>query len=61
WAFTFPMAAITLAIVLMYNLTHKFFYGLLAYVLTIITTAIIVLVARQTIIHMNKKEICIME
>jgi tellurite resistance protein len=61
WAFTFPMAAITLATVLMYDLTHKFFYALLAYVLTIITTAIIVLVARQTIIHMNKKEICIME
>jgi tellurite resistance protein len=61
WAFTFPMAAITLATILMYDLTHKNFYGILAYVLTTITTIIIILVARQTIIHMTKKEICIME
>ena len=61
WAFTFPMAAITLATILMYDLTHKNFYGILAYVLMTITTVIIILVARQTIIHMTKKEICIME
>ena len=61
WAFTFPMAAITLATILMYDLTHKNFYGILAYVLMAITTIIIILVARQTIIHMTKKEICIME
>ncbi|MDY0051942.1 MAG: SLAC1 anion channel family protein [Aliarcobacter sp.] len=61
WAFTFPMAAITLATILMYDLTHKSFYGILAYTLTAVTTIIIILVARQTIIHMRKKEICIME
>ena len=61
WAFTFPMAAITLATVLMYDLTQKWFYGLLSYILMTITTVIIYLVAKQTIIHMNKKEICIME
>jgi tellurite resistance protein len=61
WAFTFPMAAITLASVLMYDLTSKWFYGVLVYVLMSITTIIIILVARQTIIHMNKKEICIIE
>ena len=60
WAFTFPMAAITLATVLMYELTHKGFYAILSYILMVITSVIIVLVARQTIIHMNKKEICIM-
>ena len=61
WAFTFPMAAITLATVLMYELTHKGFYAILSYILMVITSVIIVLVARQTIIHMNKKELCIME
>ena len=61
WAFTFPMAAVTLATVLMYDLTQKWFYGLLSYILMTITTVIIYLVAKQTIIHMNKKEICIME
>jgi tellurite resistance protein len=61
WAFTFPMAAISLATILMFDLTHKNFYGVLSYVLMVITTIIIILVARQTILHMRKKEICIME
>ena len=61
WAFTFPMAAITLATILMYELTSKWFYGFLAYFLTFITTLIVILVAVATIKHMRKKEICIME
>ena len=61
WAFTFPMAAITLASILMYELSHYWFYSFLSHILIVITTIIVFLVARQTIIHMNKKEICIME
>ena len=61
WAFTFPMAAITLATILMYELSSKWFYGFLAYFLTFITTIIVILVAIETIKHMRKKEICIME
>ncbi|MDD2887827.1 MAG: SLAC1 anion channel family protein [Aliarcobacter sp.] len=61
WAFTFPMAAITLATILMYELTNYRFYSFLAYFLMIITTIVVLLVARQTLIHMKKKEICIME
>jgi tellurite resistance protein len=61
WAFTFPMAAITLATILMYEFTHYWVYSILAYFFMIVTTIIVFLVARQTIIHMNKKEICIME
>ncbi|AXX89906.1 C4-dicarboxylate ABC transporter [Arcobacter suis] len=61
WAFTFPMAAITLSTILMYELTSKWFYGFLAYFLTFITTIIVILVAIETIKHMKKKEICIME
>jgi tellurite resistance protein len=55
------MAAITLATILMYEFTHYWVYSILAYFFMIVTTIIVFLVARQTIIHMNKKEICIME
>lgn len=61
WAFTFPMAAITLATILMYELTSKWFYGFLTYFLTFATTIIVILVAIATVKHMRKKEICIME
>ncbi len=61
WAFTFPMAAVTLSTILMYELTQKGIYSIFSYVLTFITTIIVLLVAIQTIKHMKKKEICIME
>ncbi|UTJ05247.1 SLAC1 anion channel family protein [Arcobacter roscoffensis] len=61
WAFTFPMAAISLATILMYELTNVVFYEYLSYIFTLITTSIVVLVAVQTVVHMRKKEICIME
>ncbi|BAK73347.1 MAG: SLAC1 anion channel family protein [Arcobacter sp.] len=61
WAFTFPMAAVSLSAILMHELTKYWIYELLAYVLTTITTVIVILVAIQTIKHMRKKEICIME
>lgn len=61
WAFTFPMAAVTLSSILMYDLTKFWVYSLIAYILTIITTIIVALVAKETILHMRKKEICIME
>ncbi|MCT7598109.1 SLAC1 anion channel family protein [Aliarcobacter butzleri] len=61
WAFTFPMAAVTLSTVLMYELTKNDIYAIFAYVLTFTTTIIVLLVAIATIKHMKKKEICIME
>lgn len=61
WAFTFPMAAITLASILMYELTHYWFYALLSYLLTALTILIVFIVAKETIVHIRKKEICIME
>jgi len=61
WAFTFPMAAITLATILMYKLTGENFYAVLSYVFAIMTSIIVYLVAKKTISHMLKKEICIME
>ena len=61
WAFTFPMAAISLATIVMYQLTNNFIYAMLAYLFAIMTTVVVYLVAKETIIHMFKKEICIME
>jgi len=55
------MAAITLATILMYELTSEWFYGLLSYFFMIITIIIVFLVAKETIVYMTKKEICIME
>ncbi|AZL54055.1 MULTISPECIES: SLAC1 anion channel family protein [Aliarcobacter] len=61
WAFTFPMAAVTLSVITMYELTSKPFYEVLAYILSFITTIIVLLVAIFTFKHILKKEICIIE
>ncbi|RXI24903.1 SLAC1 anion channel family protein [Aliarcobacter trophiarum] len=61
WAFTFPMASVTLSAILMFELTKNSFYMFLSYILATITSLIVLLVAIQTVKHMFKKEICIME
>jgi len=61
WAFTFPLAAIALSTILMYEFTHQSFYAILSYVFALLTAVVVFLVAKQTIVHMFKKEICIME
>ncbi|WP_320034104.1 SLAC1 anion channel family protein [Halarcobacter sp.] len=61
WAFTFPMAAISIATILMYQLTHENIYAILSYIFMVITIFVVFLVAKETIVHMFKKEICIME
>jgi len=61
WAFTFPMAAISLATVLMFELTHNWIYAIMSYFLATVTIIIVFLVAKETVVHMFKKEICILE
>jgi len=61
WAFTFPMAAVTIATILMYQLTHEDLYAILSYIFMVITIIIVSIVAKETVVHMLKKEICIME
>ncbi len=61
WAFTFPMTAVTLSSILMYKLTAMAFYEILSYILTFLSTVIIFLVLKETISHIKKQEICIME
>lgn len=61
WAFTFPLAAVTIASMLAFSKTNFIFYSFLSYFFLIITTLVVCVVAFKTLQHMLKKEICIME
>ncbi|MFA7070789.1 MAG: SLAC1 anion channel family protein, partial [Sulfurimonas sp.] len=61
WAFVFPVAAVTLDAMLMHHIYKSYSMLLLSYALIASLTAIISIVAYQTIVHMRKKEICIEE
>lgn len=61
WAFTFPLATISLSAILMYEQTQDVFYMYLSYLLTFVLTTVVAIVAYNTITHMLNKEICIME
>lgn len=61
WAFTFPLAAITLATMLAYELSGYFIYKLLSLLFLGVTTIIVIIVATRTIEHILKKEICVKE
>jgi tellurite resistance protein len=61
WAFTFPLAAVTIASMLAFKLTHSMVYEYIAYFLLCITTIVVGIVTFKTVQHMIKKEICILE
>jgi len=61
WAFVFPLAAMSIAAMLMHHKTGDFLLLLLSYTMIFITTVVIAIVVYQTIIHMKKAEICIQE
>jgi tellurite resistance protein len=61
WAFTFPLAAITIASMLAYDKTSIALYSYISYALIAITTSVVGLVSFKTIKHILKKEICIQE
>jgi len=61
WAFTFPLAAMTLATMLAYKITEFLAYQYLAYLLIVVTTLVVLVVAMKTLQHIFKKEICIQE
>ena len=61
WAFTFPLAAMTISSLLAYNKTHIFIYSVFAGVFMVITVVVVALVIVKTIQHMIKKDICIKE
>ena len=61
WAFTFPLATIALASMLMFEQTNSPFYAYLAYFFILFLTIVVIIVAYNTLKHIIKKEICIME
>lgn len=61
WAFTFPLDAITLATMVAYKFTQNPLYEYISYLLIAITTVVISVVAYQTLLHINKREICVDE
>ena len=61
WAFTFPLATIALATLLMYEQTQEMFYMYAANLLVLFLTVVVGVVALNTIKSMLNKEICIME
>jgi len=61
WAFTFPLAAITIATILAYRISGSSLYEYLSYALIGLTTVVVFIVGFRTIEHIFKKEICIEE
>jgi tellurite resistance protein len=61
WAFTFPLAAVTIASMLAYKITQIAIYSYFSYFFMFITTVVVLFVGVRTIQHMFKKEICIAE
>ena len=61
WAFVFPIAAMAIASMLMYIKTKDPVILVLSYSMVAIVTVVIAVVIYQTIIHMNKHDICIQE
>jgi tellurite resistance protein len=61
WAFTFPLAAITIASMLAYHKTQSTMYAIYSNFFMVITFVVVAMVAVKTVKHMLKKEICIEE
>jgi tellurite resistance protein len=61
WAFTFPLAAMTVATLMSFELSHSDFFKQFSYIMLGITTVVILIVAVRTLEHMWRGEICVME
>lgn len=61
WAFTFPLAAITIASILAYKMSHVNLYIYFGCIFMMITIGVVSIVAYRTVQHILKKEICIIE
>ena len=61
WAFIFPLAAMSIAAMIVSHKTHDMFSYYFAYVMIGVTSLMTLVVLYQTVVHMFKKEICIQE
>jgi len=61
WAFVFPVAAMAISTMLMYQQTQDLPLLVLAYTMIAVTSVIITIVIYQTLIHMQKGDICVQE
>jgi tellurite resistance protein len=61
WAFTFPLAASSIASAVAFQVTHYVFFKLMAWVILLSAIASILIVAWYTVKNMQKGEICIKE
>lgn len=61
WAFTFPLAAITIATMLAYKITKATFYMFSSYFLIALTIFVVLFVTYKTVVHIQKKDICVAE
>ena len=61
WAFVFPVAAMAISSMLMFHKTGDAILFVLSYALITVVTLIVIIVAYNTILNINDKEICIEE
>lgn len=61
WAFVFPLAAMAISAMLMYNESKDILLLIFSYLMIAVVTIIVFIVTYQTLLHIRKKEICIQE
>lgn len=61
WAFTFPLDALSIALMVAYGITRSAVYKALGLFFLVLATLVIGYVFFQTLIHVRKREICIQE
>ncbi len=61
WAFTFPLAATSIASTVAFQVTHMLFFKVTAWALLISAIVAISIVAWYTYVHIRKGEICVKE
>jgi tellurite resistance protein len=61
WAYSFPLAALTIASMLMYHQSDMRFFGMAASALLVVLSGVIVLLGGRTALAIKRGEICVEE